>query len=148
MAGHPATQALRWLGIVRRHLVLLSVTTLLIGPTVAGAGSNPPTPTLAGCPVFPADSAWNQRVDGLPVAKNSARTVARIGLSSPVHPDFGTVYNGAPNGIPYAVVSAATGKVRVRFTYASESDRAPIHCRVASRSRAGHVERRSSRDRR
>jgi hypothetical protein len=110
---------------VRRRLLLLSVAILLIAPTIAGAGSNrpAPTPTLAGCPVFPADNAWNQRVDGLPVAKNSARIVARIGLSSPVHPDFGTVYNGAPNGIPYAVVSAGTGKVRVRFTYASESDK-------------------------
>ncbi|HEX3832311.1 MAG TPA: hypothetical protein VHW04_10115, partial [Solirubrobacteraceae bacterium] len=51
--------------------------------------------------------------------------IARIGLSDPVHPDFGTVYNGAPNGIPYAVVSSSTRKVRVRFTYASESDKGP-----------------------
>ena len=40
-----------------------------------------------------------------------------------MHPDFGTVYNGAPNGIPYAVVSSATRKVPVRFTYADESDK-------------------------
>jgi hypothetical protein len=110
---------------VRRHLLLLCVAILLIAPTIAGAGSSPPTPTLAGCTVFPADNAWNRRVDGLPVAKDSARVIARIGLSSPVHPDFGTVYNGAPNGIPYAVVFAGTGKVRVRFTYASESDKGP-----------------------
>ena len=110
---------------MRRYLLLLSVAVLLIAPTVAGAGPNPPTPTLAGCPVFPADNAWNQRVDRLPVATNSARIIARIGLSDPVHPDFGTVYNGAPNGIPYAVVSSATRKVRVRFTYAGESDKGP-----------------------
>jgi hypothetical protein len=82
-------------------------------------------PTLAGCPVFPADNLWNQRVDRLPVAKNSARFVARIGLSNPAHPDFGTVYDGVPNGIPYAVVSGSTRKVPVRFTYASESDKGP-----------------------
>ncbi len=110
---------------MRRHLLLLSVAILLIVPTIAGAGLTPPTPTLAGCPVFPADNAWNQRVDGLPVAKNSARIVARIGLANPVHPDFGTVYDGAPNGIPYAVVSSSTRKVPVRFTYASESDKGP-----------------------
>lgn len=75
--------------------------------------------------MFPADNPWNQRVDRLPVARNSTRIIARIGLSDPVHPDFGTVYNGAPNGIPYAVVSSSTRKVRVRFTYAGESDQGP-----------------------
>ena len=54
-------------------------------------------PTVAGCPVFPADNAWNQPVNALPVAKNSAALIARIGLSEPVHPDFGTVYDGAPS---------------------------------------------------
>jgi hypothetical protein len=112
---------------VLRRLLLPFVGVLLIAPTLAGAGADPPTPapTVAGCPVFPADNAWNQRVDRLPVAKGSSQLIARIGLSDPVHPDFGTVYNGAPNGIPYAVVGAGTRKVRVHFTYASESDRGP-----------------------
>jgi hypothetical protein len=112
---------------VRRPFFLLPFALLLVVPALAIGGSTTPTPTptLAGCPVFPADNAWNQRVDQLPVAKNSAGIVARIGLSEPVHPDFGTVYNGAPNGIPYAVVSSSTRKVRVRFTYASESDKGP-----------------------
>ena len=48
--------------------------------------------------------------------------IARIGLDDPVHPDFGTVYNGAPNGIPYAVVTNRTKRVPVSFQYASESD--------------------------
>ncbi len=122
-----------------RRLLIVSVGVLLTAPTIAGAGpdrltstvagapagSGPRTPTLAGCPVLPADNPFNQRVDRLPVAKNSAQTIAAIGLSDPVHPDFGTVYNGAPNGIPYAVVSDSTRKVPVRFTYASESDRGP-----------------------
>ena len=63
-----------------------------------------PLPQAPNCPIFPANNPWNQRVDRLPVARNSARLIASIGLSDPVHPDFGTVYNGAPNGIPYAVV--------------------------------------------
>jgi hypothetical protein len=87
-------------------------------PSTAGVQTLPGT----GCPVFPADNAFNQRVDRLPVAKDSAALVARIGLSAPVHPDFGTVYAGAPNGIPYAVVSNRTQRVPVSFQYASESD--------------------------
>jgi hypothetical protein len=81
-----------------------------------------PLPGAPNCQLFPPDSPWNQRVDGLPVVKSSARLIASIGLSSPVHPDFGTVYNGAPNGIPYAVVSNRTKRVPVSFDYATESD--------------------------
>jgi hypothetical protein len=87
-------------------------------PTAAQVQTLPGT----SCPVFPADNPWNQRVDKLPVAGDSAALIAQIGLSDPVHPDFGTVYNGAPNGIPYAVVTNATKRVPVSFQYASESD--------------------------
>jgi hypothetical protein len=83
------------------------------------------TPTLAGCRVFPADNPWNQRVDQLPVAADSARILARIGLGTPLHPDFGTVYAGAPNGIPITIGSRRTRRLPVRFQYASESDREP-----------------------
>jgi hypothetical protein len=89
---------------------------------VAGAH---PLPGAPNCPIFPADNPWNQRGDGLPVASNSAALIASIGLSDPVHPDFGTVYDGAPNGIPYEVVSHRTKRVRVSFDYASESDKGP-----------------------
>jgi hypothetical protein len=82
-----------------------------------------PLPSAPSCPVFPADNPWNQRVDRLPAAANSARYIAAIGLDAPVHPDFGTVWGGAPNGIPYAVVKGSTRKVPVRFQYTSESDR-------------------------
>jgi hypothetical protein len=88
-------------------------------PALVRASSLPGAP---GCPLFPPDNPWNQRVDTLPVAKNSARLIASIGLASPVHPDFGTFYAGAPNGIPFAVVSGGTPRVPVSFTYASESD--------------------------
>jgi hypothetical protein len=82
-------------------------------------------PGAPACPIFPPDNPWNQRVDRLPVAKDSARLIASIGLGSPVHPDFGTVYAGAPNGIPFAVVGAHSHWVKVRFQYASESDPGP-----------------------
>jgi hypothetical protein len=61
-------------------------------------------------------------VDGLPVAKDSALLIASIGRNAPVHPDFGTFYDGAPNGIPFAVVSKHTRRVPVSFEYARESD--------------------------
>jgi hypothetical protein len=84
-----------------------------------------PLPGAPACQLFPPENPWNQRVDRLPVAHNSARLITSIGLDAPVHPDFGTTYNGAPNGIPYAVVSNGTRRVPVSFDYASESDRGP-----------------------
>ena len=85
-----------------------------------------PLPNAPNCPIFPADNPWNQRVDRLPIALNSAKLIATIGLNHPVHPDFGSgLYNGEPIGIPYAVVSSSTPKVPVRFQYASESDKGP-----------------------
>ncbi len=78
------------------------------------------------CRILPADNPFNQRVDRLPVARNSARTIAAIGLGAPVHPDFGSgLWDGAPIGIPITIVSHTTRRVRVSFDYASESDRGP-----------------------
>jgi hypothetical protein len=108
---------------VRVRILLILVTAAVIAlPALVSAHSLPAAPA---CPIFPADSPWNQRVDGLPVAADSARLIASIGLDSPVHPDFGTVWNGAPNGIPFVVVSNRTRRVPVRFQYADESDRGP-----------------------
>jgi hypothetical protein len=77
--------------------------------------------------VFPATSVWNQRVDRLPVAKDSAALISSIGLDSPVHPDFGSgLYDGQLIGIPYVVVSGKrTPKARPKFDYADESDAGP-----------------------
>jgi hypothetical protein len=92
------------------------------GTATMAAARSPTLPGAPNCPVFPPDNAWNQRVDRLPVASDSAQIIARIGPADPVHPDFGTVYDGAPNGIPYAVVTSRTRPVAVNFQYASESD--------------------------
>jgi len=122
--GHPG-------GVVTlRRSILLTLAAVAAAVTVAhlsGASARSaiaPVQTLPGtnCPVFPADNPWNQRVDKLPVAKNSTAMIAQIGVSSPVHPVFGTVWNGAPNGMPYAVVSNATKRVPVSFQYHLESD--------------------------
>src|SRR5208337_4622319 len=60
---------------VRRHLAVGS-------PSPAG-------PTIAGCPLFPADNVWNARVDTLPVDASSAAYIASAGPSTGLHPDFG-----------------------------------------------------------
>lgn len=81
-------------------------------------------PAARRCPVFPANNAWNQRVDKLPVSADSARLISSIGLDAPVHADFGSgKWNGGPIGIPFDVVSRKTARSRVSFEYAAESDR-------------------------
>jgi hypothetical protein len=99
---------------------LAAVVLSLAGTTV----SRPPK--LAGCPVFPASNPWNQRVDNLPVAANSAAIIASIGADTGLHPDFGSgLWDGAPIGIPITIVRAGVPKSRVSFDYADESDRGP-----------------------
>jgi hypothetical protein len=82
-------------------------------------------PTIGSCPVFPGNNIWNMPVDQLPVSANSSTYVTTIGSTTSVHPDFGTVYNGAPNGIPYITVSGTQTKYPATFTYADESDSGP-----------------------
>ena len=101
----------------------------VLGLTVLtlGGASVAPTPKVGGCTVFPASNVWNQRVDKLPVAKDSATLINSIGLGSSVHADFGSgLYDGQKIGIPYVVVSGkTTPKSRVAFDYADESDKGP-----------------------
>ena len=90
-----------------------------------GAGSNE-KPRVAGCPVFPANNPWNQRVDKLPVAGNSDTIVRSIGTDKGMHADFGSgTYDGGPIGIPYTSVKRGQPRVKVSFDYADESDRGP-----------------------
>ena len=75
--------------------------------------------------IFPADNAWNRDISSEPVDPNSDNLIKSIGLQKGLHPDFGTTYNGVPNGIPYVVVSGTQQKVPVEFQYADESDPGP-----------------------
>ncbi len=88
----------------------------------AGLG---PGASLEGRRVFPANDPWNTPVDREEVDTLSTMILRRLGLDKPLHPDFGTVYNGAPNGIPYTVVPGTQPKVPVTFRYADESDPGP-----------------------
>jgi hypothetical protein len=85
-----------------------------------------PNASLGGKRPFPADNPWNRDVSGDPVDPASQTLLASCGgLDRSLHPDFGTVWNGAPNGIPYVVVAGTQGKVPVTFGYADESDPGP-----------------------
>src|SRR5436190_11537228 len=84
-------------------------------------------PTLLGNNLFPADNPWNQKVTNAPVAANSAALVSSVGAGLGLHPDFGTTYGGALNGIPYNVVSGTQPKVQVIVdSYPDESDLVPV----------------------
>ena len=82
-------------------------------------------PQVASCPVLPADNAWNARVDALPRHPNSDAYISTLGTTRGIHPDFGTVYEGAPIGIPYVTVPGTQPRVPVSFDYEDESDPGP-----------------------
>jgi len=84
-----------------------------------GAGAS-----LDGRRPFPTDNWWNTDISSQPVDPASATLIAACGLRN-LHPDFGTVWNGAPNGIPYIVVAGNQPEVPVFFLYDAESDPGP-----------------------
>lgn len=86
----------------------------------------PPGPTVGGCPVFPADNAWNTDVSAFPVHPDSAAIIARIQSSGgrTLHPDFGS---NPAYGIPYTVVPEDQPLVPIVYTaYGDESDPGPF----------------------
>jgi len=83
------------------------------------------SPQLDGCQVFPDDNIWNTPVDAMPVDPNSDSYIATIGETAYVHPDFGTVWEGAPIGIPWISVPGDQSRVPVTFLYSDESDPGP-----------------------
>ena len=102
-----------------RRIALLPLLLLGLLPMSSAADSPPTVPGARACPIFPATNPWNERVDHLPVAHDSAAMIAAIGLDAPVHPDFGSY---AGYGIPYNIVGTSTPRSTVTFQYSSESD--------------------------
>ncbi len=81
--------------------------------------------SLRGRRVFPADNPWNQDISALSVDPNSSKLIASMGAATALHPDFGTAWEGVPNGIPYVVVSGSQRRVPITFDYVDESDPGP-----------------------
>ncbi|MEO6197125.1 MAG: hypothetical protein ABIP58_03355, partial [Dehalococcoidia bacterium] len=94
-------------------------------PATAPPAPPPPAGGAPECNVFPTDNPWNTDVSAYPVHPQSDTYVTSIGRSDHLHPDFGTVWDGAPIGIPYVVVGGSQPKVPVAFDYTDESDPGP-----------------------
>jgi hypothetical protein len=103
-------------------LSILCVAALCSVTDAQTSARKPPKP-LSG--IFPPDNPWNQDVSRLPVHPLSQDYLASIGLTTGLHADFGTVYNGAPNGIPYNIINPYLPRTTVTFEYADESDAGP-----------------------
>ncbi len=104
-------------------LVLAACAACAVAVGTAGAHRLPQAPR---CPILPASNPFNQRVDSLPVAANSATLIDSIGADATAKADFGSgLYDGAPIGIPYKVVKRSQKRVPVTFEYADESDKGP-----------------------
>lgn len=101
------------------RVLVVSAAVLAFAPTA----SSRPLPQAPDCPVFPAASPWNQRVDRLPVAAGSKTFVAASRITR-LHPDFSDS-DADGYGIPFTVVDAGTPPAAVRFEYADESDPGP-----------------------
>jgi hypothetical protein len=114
---------------------LLAVTVAAACRPVAPPPPSGPNPTmtangsLRGCPVFPADNAWNEDITTLPVSSRSAAYLTSIGLAGHLHADFG---GGGAYGIPYVTVQAEP-PVPLNFTaYGDESDPGPYPVPLAA----------------
>jgi hypothetical protein len=86
------------------------------------------TPRTSGdpaCQIFPPDNPWNTDISHAPLDPNSNNYVDFIGRDTHLHPDFGTVWNNAPIGIPYAIVGGNQPRVPISFYYNTESDPGP-----------------------
>lgn len=113
-----------------RRLVVAALAAALATGGVAAAAPAPQRTAsvvpVAGtaCRAFPADNYWNTDIRSLPVDPRSATWLSHMSTGRNLHPDFGPSYGDGPGyGIPVTVVGRYHRKVRVRFDYASESDR-------------------------
>lgn len=95
---------------IAAHCVAATVLSFVVGiKTQAGqrdrTSSDTKTPVGSRSPalktqfgdlaIFPSDNQWNQDISKLPVLPKSADYIKSIGLDKPLHPDFGTVWQGA-----------------------------------------------------
>ena len=101
-----------------------------VGAAIAAtpaAGDTGGAPTIGGCPIFPADNAWNTRVDNeqaYPVHPNSATYIASMSPDTHLHPDWGD-WSSSMYGIPWETVPGSQAMVPMTFDVSDESDPGP-----------------------
>ncbi len=106
-------------------LILAACAACAAALTATGADAHR-LPQAPRCPILPASNPFNQRVDSLPIAADSATLINSIGADATAKADFGSgTYDGGPIGIPYKVVTGKQQRVPVSFEYADESDKGP-----------------------
>jgi hypothetical protein len=92
-------------------------------------------PTIAGCPLFPANNPWRTDISHYPLSRYSAAWVRSVGLTTHLHPDFGS---DPSYGIPYEVVPKTQPTVPIVFTaYGDESDKGPYPVPLDAKVEAG-----------
>jgi hypothetical protein len=111
---------------MKRAVLFLSAITIFASNASIESALAQTGPSLAGCPVLPADNVWNTPIENLPVDPRSSDYTRAIGVDKGIHPDFGSgLWEGAPIGIPCNVVPGTQPKVDITFDYADESDPGP-----------------------
>lgn len=115
-----------------RHIAsgcLCSLSIALLAMSLAAAEKPARAPVLktefGEVEIFPADNPWNQDISRRPVHPMSKQYLESVGLNKSLHPDFGTVWNGAPSGIPYVAVKGDQATTSLQLEYADESDPGP-----------------------
>ena len=102
---------------------------VLVSGCKKGADKSITEPTegvaLGNLQVFPADNPWNTDILSEDTDPNSDNIIASIGNELYLHPDFGTVWESAPIGIPYNLVGKDQPMKTISFQYNSESDLGP-----------------------
>jgi hypothetical protein len=81
---------------------------------------------VTNCNITPTDSVWRTNVTNQAVHPSSATWIASVGATKSLHADFGTVWDGAPNGIPYTVVDSSTPRGHIAFDFA-DSDTSALY---------------------
>lgn len=110
----------------RNLLVAILLSSSLAFAPFAQSKPQAAPPTIAGCPLQPADNIWNVPVDQLPLDPQSDAYVNTIGRTRHVHADFGSgTWEGFPIGIPYTTVPGTQPKFPVNFWWPDESDAGP-----------------------
>jgi hypothetical protein len=97
--------------------------------TPTGVDGGGPGPSIAGCPIFPADytvpggqDEWNRDVSAAALDPMSDAYIAAMNPTKKLHPDFGS---DPSYGIPWITVPGTQPKVAMTFDYSDDSDPGP-----------------------
>jgi hypothetical protein len=116
-----------------RYLNSCILKILIICLTISGCKKEPENAitalteggALGNLQIFPADNPWNTDISKEATDLNSDNIIAGIGNEIHLHPDFGTMWENAPIGIPYNMTGKDQPMKPISFQYNSESDPGP-----------------------